>query len=528
MVFSSRAFIWRILIACKVIIVCAILMENTDHASFIVGQFAEAGYQIDPDALNLLVEQDTSPSLISQILDSLDESTLVVGPDQIDPALNTRTTPQPVTEYPRVPRDPDYEDEWTGELDVISDITDQSTCVGEYGEFVDFFRNRFSRLGDMLRNRGVGFRPIESLNRRKLGLVEGREEVSVIGMVSDLRTSRNGHRMIEIEDTTGSLRTMALKNKHDIFEQGMKVMLDEVIGVTGTLSDDGNLLFINSIMWPDMPIRTSSELGERNVSGKAVMISDIHVGSDTFLEDQWLGFIDWLNHGGSVAGNGSVDVKDIRYLVVAGDLVDGIGIYPNQEEELAITDVYEQYKVAADYFNQIPKHIKVIISPGNHDAVRQAEPQPTFPEKIRKMFRPDVVFVGSPAVISMDGVRTLVYHGRSIDDIVANLPGMKYEDPTQPMIEMLKRRHLSPMYGSRVSIAPEREDHLVIDKPPHILHCGHVHTVGCTTYRGVTVINSGTWQSQTEFQRRMNLKPDPAKAAIVDLATLNTNIISFQ
>jgi DNA polymerase II small subunit len=511
-----------------VIIVCAILMENTDYASFIVEQFAEAGYQIDPDALILLTEQDTSPSLISRILDSLDESTLVVGPAQIDPAFNTRTTPQPGTEYPRVPRDPDYEDEWTGELDVISDITDQSTCVGEYREFVDFFRNRFSRLGDMLRNRGVGFRPIESLNRRKLGLVEGREEVSVIGMVSDLRTSKNGHRMIEIEDTTGSLRTMVLKNKHDIFEQGQKVMLDEVIGVSGNLSDDGNLLFINSIMWPDMPLRTSSELGERNVSGKAVMISDVHIGSDTFLEDQWLGFIDWLNHGGSVAGNGSMDVKDIRYLVVAGDLVDGIGIYPNQEEELAITDVYEQYKVAADYFNQIPKHIKVIISPGNHDAVRQAEPQPTFPEKIRKMFRPDVVFVGNPAVISMDGVRTLVYHGRSIDDIVANLPGMKYEDPTRPMIEMLKRRHLSPMYGSRVSIAPEREDHLVIDKPPHILHCGHVHTVGCTTYRGVTVINSGTWQSQTEFQRRMNLKPDPAKATIVDLATLNTNIISFQ
>ncbi len=510
-------------------------MENTDNASFIIEQFAEAGYQIDPDALTLLMEQDTSPSLINQVLDSLDESTIVVSLAQINPISNNSTTPQLRNEYSEVHiRYPDYEDEWYGELDVISDITDQSTCVGEYSEFVDFFRNRFSRLGDMLRNRGVGFRPIESLNRRKLGLVEGREEVSVIGMVSDLLTSKNGHRMIEIEDTTGSLRTMVLKNKHDIFEQSLKLMLDEVIGVTGTLSDDGNLLFINNIMWPDMPIRTSSELGECNVSGKAVMISDIHVGSDTFLEDQWVDFIDWLNHGDSlignrsVAGNGSVDVKDIRYLVVAGDLVDGIGIYPNQEDELAITDVYEQYKLAADYFNQIPKHIKVIISPGNHDAVRQAEPQPTFPEKIRKMFRQDVVFVGNPAVISMDGVHTLVYHGRSIDDIVANLPGMKYEDPTRPMIEMLKRRHLSPMYGSRVSIAPEKKDHMVIDKPPHILHCGHVHTVGCSTYRGVTVINSGTWQSQTEFQRRMNLKPDPAKAAIVDLSTLNTNIISFQ
>jgi DNA polymerase II small subunit len=184
--------------------------------------------------------------------------------------------------------------------------------------------------------------------------------------------------------------------------------------------------------------------------------------------------------------------------------------------------------VAAEYVNQIPKRIKVIISPGNHDAVRQAEPQPTFPEKIKDMFKRDVVFVGNPAVISMDGVRTLVYHGRSIDDLISTLPGMSYGEPTKPMIEMLKRRHLSPMYGSRVSIAPERNDHLVIDKPPDILHCGHVHTVGTSTYRGVTVVNSGTWQSQTDFQRRMNLQPDPAKATIVDLATLDTTIISFQ
>ncbi|KAF5423781.1 MAG: hypothetical protein C5S44_02915, partial [Candidatus Methanocomedens sp.] len=79
-------------------------MENTNHASFIVEQFAQAGYQIDPDALTLLTEQDTTPSLISQILDSLDESTLVVSPAQIDPAINTRITTQPGTEYPRVPR----------------------------------------------------------------------------------------------------------------------------------------------------------------------------------------------------------------------------------------------------------------------------------------------------------------------------------------------------------------------------------------------------------------------------------------
>jgi DNA polymerase II small subunit len=74
------------------------------------------------------------------------------------------------------------------------------------------------------------------------------------------------------------------------------------------------------------------------------------------------------------------------------------------------------------------------------------------------------------------------------------------------MIEMLRRRHLSPIYGSRVSIAPEHEDHYVIARPPAILHCGHVHTVGIARYKGVAVINSGTWQSQTDFQK-VNIQP---------------------
>ena len=80
----------------------------------------------------------------------------------------------------------------------------------------------------------------------------------------------------------------------------------------------------------------------------------------------------------------------IRYVVVAGDLVDGIGIYPDQEMELDILNVYEQYRKAADYIREIPEHIRVIISPGNHDAVRQAEPQPALPESIHADF-PDII-----------------------------------------------------------------------------------------------------------------------------------------
>ncbi len=58
------------------------------------------------------------------------------------------------------------------------------------------------------------------------------------------------------------------------------------------------------------------------------------------------------------------------------------------------------------------------------------------------------------------------------------------------MVEMLRRRHLSPIYRDRVSIAPGHQDHYVIHKPPS--NCGHVHTVGIARYKGVAAINSGT------------------------------------
>ena len=494
------------------------ISQITDKSSVIIEQFAQAGYQIDPAALSLLLDNEKhyNPFHINQILSSLDDSILVVGPDHI----YLQKKPDDTIKSPEcldIPqKDPDFEDEWIGELDVILDITDQSACIGEYTDFLDYFKNRFYTLSNLLRNRGMSFRPIESLKKRKSGLVEEYDQISVIGMVSNLRTSKNGHRLIEIEDITGTFPVMVLKKERNLFDKAMKVMLDEVIGVTGTLSNDGNMLFVNNIMQPDIPLKTNNELGQRNCKGKAVLISDMHVGSNTFLKNEWLNFIEWIKKS-----------NDINYLVIAGDIVDGIGIYPNQEKELQINDIYEQYQAAAQYLNQIPGHIKIVLSPGNHDAVRQAEPQPAFPDRIKSFFNKDIIFVGNPAVISIEGVRVLIYHGRSIDDLIATIPGMKYKDPTRPMIEMLKCRHLSPIYGSRVSIAPEKQDHLVIETPPDILHCGHVHTVGCAKYRGVTIVNSGTWQSQTEFQRRMNLDPDPAKAVVVDLSNLNTTIISF-
>ncbi len=56
---------------------------------------------------------------------------------------------------------------------------------------------------------------------------------------------------------------------------------------------------------------------------------------------------------------------------------------------------------------------------------------------------------------------------------------------------------------------------------------GHSHTYGVDRYRGVLLLNASTWQGETEYQRMRNIVPVPARAALVDLASLATATLDF-
>jgi DNA polymerase II small subunit len=397
-------------------------------------------------------------------------------------------------------------------LEGLCDITGRSTCVGEYRDFVRYFRDRYSKIRDILLGR-VNGRPIESLKRGVAG-----REISIIGMVMDVRTSAKGNRVVELEDPTGTVTVIFSKGDPGS-EDVATLVPDEVIGVTGTTDGKGRF-FAKTFIRPDLQARAAIASGE----GGALLLSDVHVGSTYFMEEAWDRFVGWIS---GEADDPLGIASKVRYAVIAGDLVDGIGIYPGQEGDLAIKDIWEQYERAAELLNEIPDHIQIVLSPGNHDAVRQAEPQPALPEFLRGLFKNNVTFVGNPAAFRLGGVEWLVYHGRSIDDLVLKIPGLSYGEPEKAMVEMLKRRHLSPIYGNRVSIAPEVEDHMVINRQPAVLHSGHVHTVGMARYKGVTAINSGTWQSQTDFQKNMNIQPTPAIVPYLDLATMRARRLIF-
>ncbi len=164
------------------------------------------------------------------------------------------------------------------------DITGRSTCEGEYEDFVRYFRDRYSRIREIL-SRRLNSRPIESLGKSTSG-----REVSLIGMVMDVRTTARGNRVIELEDPTGIV-TAIIQKDAEIFEQSGLVVPDEVLGITG-VSDGNGRVFIKSLLWPDMPNQTEPlEKG----SGYALLLSDLHVGSKYFMKDAWQRFASWLN-----------------------------------------------------------------------------------------------------------------------------------------------------------------------------------------------------------------------------------------
>lgn len=486
----------------------------------IISKFLKADLQVHPEVVLYLIESG-DPTLIDEIIANVPPEAFVALPAHIPgfklegyeparPRLNKTPLPSKKGEPP-VHEKMETDGERfmpEGDVDVVYGMPAPGNGGVDFNDFVFYFRDRYEKLAKYLRKRGEAI-PISALTQTDR---YRQDEVSIIGMVSDLRNTSKGHRMAALEDPTDSINVL-FNNKREVFEEAEKLIPDEVITVRGKLSSDGNLFFADTMMRPDIPVNNAPFKSKTPV--KAVFISDVHVGSDTFLSEEWERFSRWLYE------------SDAKYLLIAGDLVDGIGIYPDQDKELTIADIDGQYEEFGKMISALPRHMQIIISPGNHDAIRGSEPQPVLPERFSKYFPDNVVLVENPAFIRLQGVGILMYHGRSYDDLISMIPGASYTKPEEMMVEMLKRRHLACTYGMRTPIFAAKEDCLVIDPVPEILHTGHVHICGVVNYRGVLCLNTGTWQSQTSFQKQMNIQPTPARAMVVDLHTLEPQIFDF-
>jgi len=471
---------------------------------------AERNMFLSADALEPIPSNPEPMAFMSNVLAAVAKNTLVIRRDDVLGLLSDDLT---ITETePVVIRNKRQSD-----ISVIAgtDITGQSMCEGTVSDFTSYFVSRYNSVRDIIR-RNMG--AVLSIKDAK----EMDREVRIIGMVSGTSVSKNGHRTLRLEDDSGSCKALILKDSpfaEEIFVN------DEVVGIVGSPMGDNRTTYssrkdvtimVREVFRPSIPMETWNV--SDSVSSVA-FLSDIHVGSHTFLEEQWGRMTKWLRE--------NARRTDLDYIILPGDVVDGIGIFAGQQKELLIDDIHKQYKRLAECLKEIPDHIRIVLQPGNHDAVRLAEPQPALSKAFSDYFDSNVMFTASPVGLNIEGRTVLTYHGRSIDDWVAGVQQLTYTDPVRIMEEMLERRHLAPMYGVKTALAPEKRDYLVIDKRPDIFVTGHVHGANSREYKGIRLIAASTWQSQTEFQRMHNFNPEPAVMPIVHLGTGNTTMKQF-
>ncbi len=523
----------------------------------ILQRLIRSGFQVTPDALEYIMNQESPAqvveSLVSKwgseenvgVLISLEQvQSCIVGqvaspaardtPAEIPKATNESAAAETLQEYVQP-------NESNGEsVEILKNPSPAAVgSAGTVDDFLALFTDRFQRIKKiyMARVDTRGAVSIESLKQKKDDtrhlkrlygagvMAEPLPSYMIIGMVKSKSVSRSGNVIIELEDAEGAVTCVIPAGRtgpegRELLESGNSILLDEVVCISGRVDQDGRMI-ANTVIFPDIPQTLDRRRARRDVY--AVFISDLHYGSLHFLEDEFDRFIEWIAGSGV---NGHADeamIDKIEYLFIAGDLCDGVGVYPGQEEDLGIKSIHDQYARLADKLRRVPERIKIVCIPGNHDACRQALPRPPIPEGFASQlyeFGDRMFMMGDPCQVRIEGVNILVTHGDSLDDLTTQLPGVSYEKPELAMKALLRKRHLAPIYGGKTELTPLARDWMVIDTPPDIVHFGHAHHNACDNYRGIQIINSGCFQRQTDFMRKQGIKPTPGIVSIVNLATL--------
>lgn len=401
---------------------------------------------------------------------------------------------------------------------IYSSVTNEKKL--EVGDFVGNFRARYQQLQRILMQR-PDLQNLVSIN--KIG--NERKNYTIIGIVSEKRLTKNKNIIIKFEDLTGEISTLIKKDKNEIYSKAEELLLDDVVAVGA--SGNRDMLFIQDIYYPDAFAREKVRFDDEIL---IAFLSDVHAGGAKHLQKSFESFLDWLRSDDPIA-------KKIKYLFFSGDNVDGVGIFPGQESLLKLKSMKEQYDLLASYLKKIPKEITMFMCPGQHDAVRVAEPQPIIGKKYAGALHEinNLILVSNPALIKLrendKEFKVLMYHGDSIHTFIREIPELRemkaQNTPARAVKYMLKKRHLFPTHSEAIYIPDAEKDNLVISEIPDLVCTGEVHRVDVENYNGILIITGSCWQGQTPFEEKVGNIPDPCKVPILNLKTRELKILDF-
>jgi DNA polymerase II small subunit len=401
-------------------------------------------------------------------------------------------------------------------------------------DFTLFFNRRLEYFTKLLKARAtIDIDTVMRISQLK-DLFESNTPVTIIGLISDITETKNGHFMVSIEDKSGVIKCFVNKDKKEMIAQIQNFCLDEGIGVRGKIGKD--IIWTDEFVIPSPP--NNMDLRATDKEEYVVTISDIHFGAKVFVDDAFQRFLDFMNGRSSNEKLNRIAAK-VKYIVIAGDIIEGIGIYPNQGKDARILSTELQYHEAARWLSKLPSDKCIIIIPGNHDTSRLSEPQPKLPyEKAYALYNmPNVLNLSNPSIVNLysddasGGLKFYLYHGGSFfyyGDKIQKLRekgGMKV--PNEIVKFLLEKRHLAPSHGSTLYIPDNQKDPLVIEKMPDFFITGHTHKLDVTNYKGCTIVSCGCWVEMSDYQEKMGMYPDIGKCVLLNMRTRKPNILNF-
>lgn len=425
-------------------------------------------------------------------------------------------------------------------VDLISDYR-QMGKKNTVNDFILYFNKRLQYFTKLLENR------INADNVMRISALKDKWEsnivVTVIGLVSEITETKNGHMMITIEDRGGQVKCFINKKKidpkSDVFDKDFKekidnLCLDEGIGIVGKVGKE--LIWTDEILIPSPP--NNNSLKKTEEGGYVVCISDLHIGSKVFVEEAFYKFTDWLN---GKTNNDMLNrvAKQVKYVVIAGDIIEGIGIYPDQGKDVRIMSTESQYNEAASILSLIPKDKCIIMIPGNHDTNRLSEPQTKLPyEKAYALYNMEnTLMLSNPSIVNLfgndtsGGLNFFLYHGGSIFYYADKIQHLREKGgakaPEEVIKYLLEKRHLAPSHGSTLYIPDSQNDPLVIKKMPDFFVTGHTHKMSVANYKGCTILSCGCWTEMSDYQEKMGMFPDIGKCILINTHTRKPQIINF-
>jgi len=235
-------------------------------------------------------------------------------------------------------------------LEVVFDPTGKLGTTGVLDDFLRYFRSRFEKMSALFRQR-IDTRSAGTISDALAGGTNGRGRF--VCMVVEKREKAN-RIFLTVDDYDDEATVLVGDSNPSVWQTARRISRDQVLFLE-TRKSSGKLLVAENIVLPEIP---DHKPGRASEEVYAVLISDVHVGSKVFMEDAFGRVLHWLK--GEVGGPDQRHISDhVKYVLIGGDLVDGIGVYPRQEVDLKVPDIYEQYRLAAKLVGEIPEHMEV-------------------------------------------------------------------------------------------------------------------------------------------------------------------------